>query len=245
MACLLTACFTEVGNPGKEQKVTADFSIDYTANPPPPLAKSGIQATISSSQDSVHILQFYLNVVVITYRTVQKTNGTLWSATDSVGIPVDFTQEDSTAVLPPLDVPATAWEQVKFKSRIPDHAALNPDTIDFNSFADREYIKGTLGAGAGQIRFLIELPNIYRLNMIYDQNQLSLWQVGNAYHLQFKFYPTPWVLGNSIDTAAKFSDQTGTPVTLIDLEHNLDLYQRLVTAFFKAFNANSVQTENP
>ncbi len=240
-ACLLAACFTEVGNPGKDQEVTADFSIDYTANPPP-LAKTQNRA---APADSVRILQFYLNVVVITYRTVEKTNGTLWSAVDSLGIPVDFTHQDTTAVLPPLQVPGIAWEQVKFKSRVPDHIPLNPDTVDFASFADHGYIKGTLDVGAGQTRFLFQLPDIYRLNLIYDQNQLDLWQVGDAYHLQVKFYPTPWARGESLDTAETYADRSGMPLAVIDLEHNPDLYQRLAADFFKAFNATSVQTENP
>src|SRR6185369_15487155 len=100
MACL-TGCFTEVGNPGKTQ-VSATFSIDY-ANDPSALPKRA-QGSAGAS-DSIRILHFRFNVVEVNYATAAGEAGRIWKVPDSLGQNIDFTGQDTTAVLLPVQVP--------------------------------------------------------------------------------------------------------------------------------------------
>src|SRR5690606_15015554 len=93
-ALILAGCFTEIGHPGKEQAVTAQFRIDYAAESgpvpigaptsgnaaPPSGFRWGIASGASDvpASDSVRILQFYMNVVGINYDTSDNARTVIW-----------------------------------------------------------------------------------------------------------------------------------------------------------------------
>jgi hypothetical protein len=237
LLCLTAGCYTEIGNPAKESRVTATFSIDYTpeglpkrsqADPPPP---------------SVDILQFYFNVVEANYRTVEDEEGRIWKVPDSLGRSVDFTGKDSAAILPPVDVPPDEWTILKLESRIPDHDTLDPDTLDFDAYADRGYIKGIYSRADREIRFLCQLPNVRKVNLVYNEEILERYRRGDAYDLEFVFYPHRWLAGVDLLEAETFLDRTGRAVALVDLEHNRPLFDSLFANFFKSFNSYKVWKE--
>jgi hypothetical protein len=235
VAAVLGGCYTEIGNPGKENKVTATFSIDYAA--PPPVPKRAAAA------ESVAITQFRFNVVEANYRTVEDVEGRIWKVPDSLGRSVDFTGKDIAAVLPSVAVPAAEWTILKLESRIPAHDTLAPDTLDFDAFADRGYLKGTYARGGRKVRFLCQLPHYGKVNLVYNQELLERWRHGDAYALEFVFFARRWAAGADLLAAETFRDRHGREVAVIDLEHNRPQYDLLSASFFRAFNSWKVWKE--
>lgn len=253
-ACLMgagmQACYTEVGNPGKTQEVNATFSIDY-ADASAPLPKMGADKPKAAiDTPSVRILHFYFNVVEVNYRNADSLDGRIWKVPDSMGRRIDFAGRDSTARLPAVQVPLSPWILMKLESRIPEHDTILPDTLDFQTFPDRGYIKGTWESGGNitpkkSILFLCQLPDDYRINLVYYQELLETWRHGSVYDLEFIFYATKWMMAVNLPDAVTYLDKHGQAVALIDLEHNPDLYQLLKASFFKSFNSSKVWKENP
>ena len=260
-ALILAGCFTEIGNPGKEQAVTAQFRIDYTAesgpvpigaptsgNAAPP---SGFRWGIASGAsdvpafDSVRILQFYMNVVEINYDTSDNAQTVIWKVPDSLGKSVDFTAKDKQAVLPPLAVPPAIYTILKLECRIPSHVPFTGDTVDFAAFSNRAYIKGVRYAEGKATRFLIRTTNDYKINLVYHRELLEQWRYGNAYDFDFVFYATRWISGVDLDSAVKMPGRDGIEVALIDMDHNPDLFAASRSMFFKSFNSSRVWKENP
>lgn len=238
----LTGCFTEVGNPGKTQQVNATFTIDY-ADDPPALPKRA-QGSVGAS-DTIRILHFRFNVVEVNYVTTANEEGRIWKVPDSLGQNIDFTGQDSTAVLPPVQVPPGDWTIMKLESRIPLHDSLRSDTLDFAGFRNPGYIKGTMVTGGREIRFVCQFPNDYKINLVYSQAALEKWKHGDAYDLEFIFFAKKWLSAIQLAQAPAFPDRFGDPVVVIDQEHNADLYQILWDSFFKSFNSDKVWKENP
>lgn len=247
LAACLSACFTEVGNPGKTQQVKATFSIDYNAHPTVlELPKGGaLAAEIPADSPSVRILRFYFNVVEANYRTVDSLDGRIWKVPDSMGRSIDFTGRDAKAVLPPVQVPMGSWTIMKLESRIPAHDTLLPDTLDFETFAHRGYIQGIWESGGKRIRFLCQLPDVYRINLVYTQASLEKWRHGDVYDLEFVFYATKWISAVQLAAAGTCRDRNGLELVVIDLEHNADQYALLKASFFKSFNSYKVWKEVP
>jgi hypothetical protein len=230
----LAACFTEVGNPGKTQKVNASFSIDYV-NLPPDLQKSGSGRKADTA--SVRILQFYFNVVEANYTTLDSVFGRIWRLPDSMGRSIDFTGKDPLAALPPVTVPAGAWSIMKLESRIPLHDSLRLDTLDFAGFKNRGYIQGEWISGLNKVRFICQFPDVYRINLVYPQAILEQWRHNDIYELEFVFYATKWVKVVSLANAVMSRDRQGVEVAIIDLEHNPEMFLALKASFFKSFNS--------
>ncbi len=240
----LMACYTEVGNPGKTQEINANFSIDYVGEPAT-LPKTGAAKPSVVDTPSVHILRFYFNVVEVNYRTTDSLEGRIWKVPDSMGRSIDFTGHDTTARLPPVQVPIGSWTIMKLESRIPAHDTLWPDTLDFASFPDRGYIKGTWESGGKLIPFLWQLPDEYKINLVYTQDLLEKWRHESVYDLEFIFFATKWAMAVNIQDAVTYPDKTGARVAIMDLEHNPDLFLALKASFFKSFNSSKVWKENP
>jgi hypothetical protein len=259
-ACLaLAGCFTEIGNPGKEQTVSARFRIDYTPDPDPAAKtasnpvpdRSGASGpakasapTGESGLDSLRILQFYFNVVEINYDSADQEAGRIWKVPDSLGKPVDFTGNDPQAGLPPVAVPPITYSFLKLESRIPAHAALDPDTIAFGRFSDRGYIKGIGWYAGAPIRFLCQFTNDYKINLVYTQEILEQWRQGNSYQFDFVFYATHWLLAADLASLPAYEGVDG-PFVLVDEEHNPEVFTALRASFFKSFNSSKVWKENP
>lgn len=236
----LMGCFTEVGNPGKTQ-VNATFTIDYDDAPAAP-KRAG---AFAGAQDSIRILHFRFNVVEVNYATADIQDGRIWKVPDSLGRNIDFTGKDSTAVLPPVQVPPGEWTSMKLESRIPAHDSLRPDTLDFAGFRNPGYIKGSMLTGGREIDFICQLPNDYKINLVYTQANLEKWKHGDAYDLEFIFYAKKWLSAIQMGQAPVSQDRAGAPVVIIDQEHNADLYLILWDSFFKSFNSDKVWKENP
>jgi hypothetical protein len=249
-----SGCFTEIGNPGKEQTVSARFRIDYaadTAAAPKAVAGMGSEPegtlpleSPASAPDSLRILLFYFNVVEVNYTTLDDKDGRIWKVPDSLGKPVDFTGADQEAVLPPVAVPAADYSILKMESRIPAHTVLSPATVDFAGFSGRGYIKGIAYYPGGPIRFLCQFTNDYKVNLVYEQKVLEPWRQGGSYALDFVFFANRWLSAADL-TSVEPSQGADGPFVLIDEEHNPDLFTTLRTSFFKSFNSSKVWKENP
>jgi len=244
-AIFLAGCFTEVGNPGKPQEITASFHIDYQDSEP--LKKDGGSARQADTGE-LKITWFYFNVVEANYSTAEDKDARIWKVADSLGTQVDFTGLDTAAALPPVQVPPGEWTFLKIESRIPEQdtvQGLSLDTFEFESFARRGYIKGYLPASLGGKAFLCALPTVYRINLVFEQELLSQWRHGDDYHIDVVFFASRWIHSATWDAVVAAPDRTGRPVVLIDLFHNRAIYDQLRTAFFKAFNSSKVWKENP
>lgn len=238
-AAVLSACYTEIGNPGKENKVTATFSIDYAEPAPVPKTTIGAGAVIPE----VNIELFYFNVVEVNYRTLEDKEGRIWKLPDSLGRSVDFTRKDAASVLPQVAVPAGEWTILKLESRIPLHDSLDADTLDFAAFGNRGYIKGTYARGGQMVRFLCQFPSFGKVNLVYNQELIEPWRHGEAYDLEFIFFARRWVGDRDLLQAERVRDTNGQEVAVIDQEHNRLLYDSLATSFFRAFNSWKVWKE--
>lgn len=243
LALAVAGCYTEIGNPTKQNQVTATFTIDYADAPLPKVSAGPPGAAAVPESGRVSIEQFWFNVVEANYSTLEESDNRIWKLPDSLGVRVDFTGRDTRAALPQVSVPAGEWIFMKLESRIPVHDTLRADTLDFAAFADPGYIKGAYSSGGRQRRFLCQLPNVYRINLVYEQDLLESAKRGDAYDLEFTFYASRWMRDVDPFAADTLRDMSGQGVAVIDLEHNRDLYDRLTANFYKAFNSSGVWKE--
>lgn len=237
-----SGCFTEIGNPGKEQKVSARFRIDYTQDP------SAVPKTsaprVNPVPDSLRILRFSLNVVEVNYTALDGNQGRIWKVPDSLGKPVDFTGADPDAVLPPVAVPPADYSILKVEARVPAHGTLIPDTLHFGRFAGGGYIKGIAYYPGNPIRFLCRFTDDYKINLVYTRDILEKWRQGDAYSFDFVFYASKWLSAADLSGISPVTGVDG-PFVLIDPDHNPALFTALRTSFFKSFNSSKVWKENP
>lgn len=241
-AFFIQGCFTEIGNPGKEQIVSARFRIDYDghqAEAPKASARGN-----GSSPDSLRIQAFSFNVVEVNYTTSDDVDGRIWKVPDSLGKPVDFTGADQDAVLPPVAVPSTEYSIMKLESLIPRHSVLNPDTVAFGSFSHGAYIKGVAYYSGRPVRFLCQFTDDYKINLVYTSEILELWRKGGSYSFDFVFYAAKWISGTDLTGITPVTGPDGSFV-LIDEEHNPEIFSALRASFFKSFNSSKVWKENP
>lgn len=239
---ILPGCFTEIGNPGKEQIVSARFRIDYDAQPAA-APKASARGT-GMAPDSLRIQAFSFNVVEVNYTTSDDVDGRIWKVPDSLGKRVDFTGADPEAVLPPVAVPSTEYAIMKLESRIPVHPVLNPDTVSFGSFSHGAYIKGVAYYPGGPIRFLCQFTDDYKINLVYTSEILERWRQGGSYSFDFVFYAAKWISAADLTGIAPVTGPDGSFV-LIDQEHNPEIFGALRASFFKSFNSSKVWKENP
>lgn len=251
-AFIVQGCFTEIGNPGKEQTVSARFRIDYD-EPRAAVPKASARGEAVSGQavsgeaaspDSLRIHAFSFNVVEVNYTTSDDVDGRIWKVPDSLGKTVDFTGTDPDAVLPPVAVPSTEYSILKVESRIPRHAVLDPDTVAFGSFSHGAYIKGVAWYSGRPIRFLCQFTDDYKINLVYTSEILELWRQGGSYSFDFVFYAAKWISGADLTGIAPVTGPDGGFV-LIDQEHNPEVFTALRASFFKSFNSSKVWKENP
>lgn len=235
-------CFTEIGNPGKEQTVSARFRIDYAADTA--AAPKSSAGTGSATLDSLRIQLFYFNVVEVNYTTPDDSDGRIWKVPDSLGKPVDFTGADPDAVLPPVAVPPAEYSILKVESRIPDHSVLAPDTVTFAGFTGRGYIRGVAYYPGKAVRFLCQFTNDYKINLVYTREILEQWRQGGSYAFDFVFFANRWLSAVDLTLVEPFQGADG-PFVLIDAEHNPELFTALRSSFFKSFNSSKVWKENP
>lgn len=248
LACLAAAlaasgCFTEIGNPGKEQTVSARFRIDYAADTAAPKAAAP-KSSAAAEVDSLRIRLFYFNVVEINYTALDDTQGRIWKVPDSLGKPMDFTGADPDAVLPPVAVPPAEYSILKLESRVPAHTALSPAALDFAGFSDRGYIKGIAYYPGKPVRFLCQFTNDYKINLVYSREILEAWRKGDAYAFDFVFFARRWLSAVDLTVVEPIAGADGDFV-LIDEEHNPELFSALRSSFFKSFNSSKVWKENP
>lgn len=241
-AFIASGCFTEIGNPGKEQIVSARFRIDYDSSRTEAPKASALGS--GKTPDSLRIQAFSLNVVEVNYTTADDVDGRIWKVPDSLGKPVDFTGADKDAVLPPIAVPSTEYSIMKLENRIPRHPVLDPDTLAFGSFSHGAYIKGVAYYAGGPIRFLCQFTDDYKINLVYTSEILERWRQGGSYSFDFVFYAARWIAGADLSSITPVTGPDGSFV-LIDQEHNPEIFTALKASFFKSFNSSKVWKENP
>jgi hypothetical protein len=235
LTALVAGCFTEVGNAEDELVVNARFSIDYNRNPIRLKPASG-----SITPDSVCIDQFYLPIQEIEYTAAGADKQHLWR--DTAGIPVDFTGNDSLAALPAMKVVGDSWTSLILEYRIPSLPDLRMDTVEFASFRNRGYIKGTVHiAGNAGWDFLFALPKMPGVKMTYSGKTLASWHTDNIYNLKFVFFATYWISAANLVGAKQVPDRNGVPVLLLDAKHNPEFHKALSDRFFKSFNTLQVE----
>ncbi|MEO6097398.1 MAG: hypothetical protein ABIW76_17815 [Fibrobacteria bacterium] len=245
-AAFVQGCFTEIGNPGKEQIVSARFRIDYDKPPeksPETAPKTSARGN-GRSPDSLRIQAFSFNVVEVNYTALDGAQGRIWKVPDSLGKRVDFTGADREAVLPPIAVPSTDYSILKLENRIPRHTVLDPDTVAFGNFSHGAYIKGVAYYSGNPIRFLCQFTDDYKINLVYSRDILELWRQGGSYSFDFVFYAAKWASGTDLTGIVPVTGPDGNFV-LIDQEHNPEIFDALKASFFKSFNSTSVWKENP
>lgn len=245
-AFALSACFTEVGNPGSDpqptQGVTAEFRIDY-GTAPDGAAPAPKRAAPTDTGKSLRIDRLYFNIVEANYRTLDDVEGRFWKVPDSLGYPVDFTGADTAAVLPPVMVPPDEWKELKLESRVPRHDTVAVDTLDPAAFAHRGYIAGFLPDSLGGARFYCQFPNYPKVNLVYNDSVIGQWRVNDAYHIEVVFYADQWLGRGDLDSLAVEKDRNGSDVILIDQQHNIAAWESLAASFFKSFNSYKVWKE--
>jgi hypothetical protein len=229
-ALLLGGCFTEVGNSGKETRMHAEFSIDYS--PAGALLKQGVPDT------GLTVDQFYLSVLEAEYHLASGGEKYLWEELDS-GYAVDFTGEDRRAVLPVRAVEPDTIVDFRLFCRM----RPLPETLsvpDFAAFSDRGYIKGAWRSRTGAHSFLFALPGSGRLRVIYSKDFQETWRDGDGYRIRIIFFARRWLSEEDLLFAEPTLDGRGVPYILLDSSHNAALHQELTDRFLKAFNANIV-----
>jgi hypothetical protein len=237
-------CFTEVGNAEDENLVSGEFKIDYSPDAKP-LEKAAAALPIP---DSILITQFYLEIREVELRAYDSVNMRtiehhLWKE-DSATLPVDFTGRDTSATLPVQKVGSFPEpDNLVLQCVVPKQAVLRADTVDFDSFSDKGYIKGKLGSGRNAREFLFQLPENREIHLQYSQAALKHWYWDNAYHCEFVFFATKWIAGAGLDKAEIFRDKTGEPLLIFGSGHNPELYTALVDRFYKSFNTLTVFAE--
>ncbi len=237
LAGLLAGCFTEVGNAEDDRLVEAKFQIDYKSIAPLPKAAIGGPVVNEAS-----IVQFYLGVREAEFHlfdslTNRKQEFHLWKD-DSAILDVDFTGTDTLARLPNQKVGVLNPLEMHLQCQFPAHFALNVDTVDFDRFRDRSYIKGVLSVGKAATPFLFALPNAGGFQLLYEKQTLDGWYAAGTYRCRFIFYANRWVAGMDFSHAVLSKDATGDKVLVLDPEHNGDLHDSLEARFYHAFNTS-------
>ncbi|MDB5047707.1 MAG: hypothetical protein JWO30_778 [Fibrobacteres bacterium] len=236
----LSGCFTEVGNAEDDRLVEAKFQIDYNPNALP-LPKS---ATLKADSLKVTILRFYLNLREAEFHlfdslTNRKQDFHLWK--DDVNLlPVDFTGRDTAATLPTQKVGVLNPLEMYLKCVLPTRAILKPDTVDFEGFANRGYIKGWYVTGRDTTRFLFALPKAGDFQLMYSKEALNGWYADGTYRCQFVFYANRWMAAADLTGAVCVKDKRGALLLVLDPEHNGAIHEVLETSFNKSFNASKV-----
>lgn len=248
MLCGLDACFTEVGNAEDGQLVKANFSIDYAVSSQP-LPRSGAKdlhsiASPSPTLDSLIIQQLYLRVREAEYYAMDSTTGEyfethLWK--NPAGVDVDFTGKDAAATLPAERVVSLTADTIKLQFRLAQAHTLLTDTLDFDTFADRRYMKGIAYVGGKQKPFLFALPAARRVELIYSKEALEKWHSQEGYHCEFMFYGYLWAENPVFTKAKAWRDSNDKEVMIFDGNHNPAAYRELSTAFFNSFNTLKVE----
>ena len=233
--CLLAGlcgCFTEVGNPDEEIRMSAQFRIDYS----PSLAAD----TAGLHPDSITISQFSLRVQEAVYHSTDSTvvKGYLWR--DSVGIPVDFTGTNPQAVLPTALLKTNTISDLEMVFGIAPRKTVAADTVDFNAFKDSAYVKGGYNFLGVQVEFLFALPDSAKtLSLTYPKTSLDKWHQGNLYQCQFTFLATLWISGMDPAQVQIVKDKAGNNLAILDPEHNVAVYKELKAQFYQSFNSQT------
>lgn len=233
---LLAGCFTEVGNAQDERLVEAHFQVDYASGAPLPKT-----TTTAPESTKVSILQFYLKIAEAEFDfldsiTNRKQEFHLWK--EDSAMDVDFLGLDPSAILPVEKVGVLNPLDLHLECVLPAHAPLKTDTLEFNRFHDRAYIKGVFTMGKEVIPFLFALPNTGGFELTYMGDILDAWYVDGIYHCRFIFYANNWVAGLKLSGATVSNDKTGTKFLVFDPEHNGLLHDSLETRFYKSFNSS-------
>jgi hypothetical protein len=232
---LLAGCFTEVGNAQDERLVEAHFQVEYASGAP--LPKTTATAPESTK---VSILQFYLKIAEAEFDLLDSINNRrqefhLWK--EDSALDVDFLGLDTSAMLPVEKVGVLNPHDLHLECVFPGHAPLKTDTLDFNRFHDRAYIKGVFTLGKDAIPFLFALPNTGGFELTYMGDVLDAWYADGVYQCRFIFFADKWVAGLKLAGAALSIDKGGTKVMVLDPAHNAALHDSLETRFYNSFNS--------
>lgn len=236
LVSILAGCFTEVGNAQDERLVEAHFQVEYAAGTP--LRK---MATTAPESVQVGIRQFYLSIEEAEFDfldsiTNRRQEFHLWK--EDSAVVVDFLGLDTSARLPVEKVGVLKPFDLHLHCLLPQHIPLKTDTLDFNRFQDRSYIKGMFTIGKDSTPFLFALPNTGGFELTYMGDILDAWYADGVYQCRFIFYANNWVAGLKLSGATVSSDKTGAKIMVFDPEHNGLLHDSLETRFYKSFNSS-------
>lgn len=247
-ALLLAGCFTEVGNPDDPAvQVTMSFSIDYQSKP---TAKSGaaIAKQAASANGGIAISHFYLDVYDAEYWKdstklyLQTKDGEDWN--DQNGNFVDITAKDTTAKLPVLYATQSKWDLFYFSAQVAKPGKFKTDTLDYAAFEGRQWMKGTLARGSGDLDFLFEIPQITRLYLVLRDSTLARKRTDEGYNLDVAFRARYFCAGIPWDSVATVKDRKGKNFAFLSAtSNNGAYYDRLKENFRRAFKVDSAQID--
>ena len=243
----LDGCFTEIGNAEGENKIRADFKIDYTRVPALPKLSSGWMGgpagkagTALITHDTIIVEHFYLLVREAEYHLKGGGERHLWRESGA-GVPVDFTGKDKIAMLPVRPIEPDSILDFSLECRIQAPPVKEPDSLDFGTFVDKGYIKGTYTADGVSIPFLFALPQADNLHIRYSPAVLESWRTGSEYDMQVVFFALKWISHSGIEEARRSKDRLGKSMVMIDTLHNPALHRILSDRFFTGFNTATVE----
>jgi hypothetical protein len=228
----LEGCFTEVGNAGGEKKLRAEFEIDYARHPSTPKVSSARVAT-----DTARISGFWLSVLEAEYHLAGGGEKYLWKELDS-GYAVDFTGQDSGAVLPVRPIDPDSILDFRLFCRMRPH----PESLavpDWSTFSHRGYVKGVYAFGGIEYPFLFSLPPSGILRLRYSKDFQETWRVPDGYRIRIVFHALRWLSGADFRSAEWSRDGRGMPFVIADSSRNAALHAALTTRFLQSFNATS------
>lgn len=229
----LTGCFTEVGNPEEIRQMTAVFRVDYTLDTLP----------LGGSADSVTISAFNLTLNDAQYTNVDSTRGHLWQ--DSPGHLVDFLGTSGRDTLPKQPLGNKNLSELRMNFSLPGSNSLRADTVDFTTFQNNAYIKGTYRFNGSLKHFLYALSDSARaLNLAYSKETLDKWYQSGAYHCMITFHALKWFSGVNLQRVTVENDKSGNTITLFDPEHNSDAYVILMDQFHQNFNSQQIYADS-
>lgn len=237
---LLAGCFTEVGNPDDPVAVSTSFSIDY-ASRPPALRKA------AATPESLVISHFYLDIYDAEYyqgtkkHYLKDNDNKDWN--DDYGNFVDFTGRDTAAILPKLSAALDRWNLFYYTVNAKRPLAVDPDSLDFVTFAHRTWMKGTLVRTGPDLDFLFAIPEMTRLFLIYRDTTLARLRTDEGYRLETAFRARWFQSAISWDSLRTVKDRHDRPFALLSETSNAKSYGLLKESFRRAFHVDSAQID--
>lgn len=210
---------TEVGNP--ELSISARFAVQGTG-------------------DSMTVSEMNLKCMGMAFRNAADSSGMLWET--PLGYMVDMADTLDSTILKTLKLRTGAWERAEMMLKSPTGDSSLPDTGSFQDYSNPRYLKMTKKIGAGNFRFLFEMPQGMDMKLMYDKAHIGTWIRKDTLAIRILFDAGKWAAGLTLEPAAKVRrDGHGADYMLLSPDENAKTYDRLKTMLPNGFMADSTE----